>query len=115
MNIDDVWSMLCSICKFEENQKEENIVYCAIALNEFSAILKPRPSERAVIACGLLAYYYYRLLGGQESTGDIAFEAGDVSVKLDGDKTDTEDLRKLAYKYASDDIEREIDFSFKAV
>lgn len=115
INIDDVWSMLKDICSLEESAKDENIIYCAIALNEFSAILKEKFSEKAVIACGLLAYYYYCLLGGQENIGDVAFEAGDVSVKLDSSKTNVADLKKLAYEYARDDIKRDIDFTFKAV
>lgn len=115
IDIDDVWSMLKDICRLDENQKEENIIYCAIALEEFSAILKERFSERAVIGCGLLAYYYYCLLGEQENIGDVAFEAGDVSVKLDSSKINIPDLKKLAYEYASDDIKYDMDFTFRAV
>ena len=115
IDIDDVWSMLKDICKFDENQKDDNLIYCAVALEELSVKLKERFSERAVIACGLLAYYYYCLLGEQENIGDVAFEAGDVSVKLDSSKTNIADLKKLAYEYASDDIKHDMDFTFRAV
>ena len=115
IDIDDVWSMLKDICRLEESEKEENLIYCAVALNEFSAILKERFSERAVIGCGLLAYYYYCLLGGENNIGDVAFEAGDVSVKLDSAKTNVAQLKTLAYEYARDDINRDMHFTFKAV
>lgn len=115
IDIDDVWSVLKDICVLEESEKNENLIYCAVALNEFSAILKENFSDRAVIGCGLLAFYYYCLLGGQNKIGDVAFEAGDVSVKLDSSKTMPADLKKLAYEYARDDIKRDMDFTFKAV
>ena len=115
IQIDDVWSMLSSICKLEESQKNENLIYCALAVNEFSGILKEKFSERAVIGCGLLAFYYYCLMVEQENLNDVSFEAGDVSVKYNARKTDVEYLRKLAYEYARDDIERDLDFTFKAV
>ncbi len=115
INIDDVWSMLKDICSLEESSREENLVYCAIAQCEFAGILKEKFSEKAIIGCGLLAYYYYCLLGEEERRSDIAFEAGDVSVKLDAKRTEVSELKKLAYEYARDDIKREIDFTFKAV
>ena len=115
IQIDDVWSILREICSLDDSQKDENIVYCAYAQYEFSAILKEKFSDRAILACAILAFYYYCLMGEQENLNDVSFEAGDVSVKYNARKTDVEYLRKLAYEYARDDIERDMEFTFRAV
>lgn len=114
IRIEDVWDIFMQLCKLEESQRSENIIYCGIAAAEFEGRLTDNPSEKAAVAAAILAVYYYCLLNDIAEPGDIAFEAGDVSVKYSA-SDDIQGLRKLAYEYAAQDLSADSDFSFKAV
>lgn len=114
ISIEDVWDAFEQMCKLDQSQKQDNIVYCGIAVSEFEGQVVEDPSEKAIVAAAILAVYYYCLLNDITDSGDISFEAGDVSVKYTP-SGDIEKLRKLAYEFAAQDLVTGSDFSFKAV
>lgn len=96
-----VWSRLKEIAGYDESEKESYKHFCLIASNEIDNSLQAGKADgagaAAETAAAVLALYYIYVFENAELSGEIKFEAGDVSVYQSGKTSGVSELKALAY------------------
>ncbi len=118
MDYNSVWSRLQEIAGYDESEKELYKHFCQIAANEIKNSLQPGKTDgadsAAETAAAVLALYYIYVFENAELSGEIKFEAGDVSVYQSGKTSDISELKVLAYSIISP-YARQSSFCFRVV
>ena len=116
INYQQVYDSLAAFKQIPSEESEKYVLYCTVAAEELNESLsKNAPENKAVFAAVLLALYYKAVIEGADDTGEISFEAGDVSVKSESGIKSAEELKKAAYSILKDYVLPDSSFFFKAV
>lgn len=116
INEDYVWAIMQKLNGFSDEDKDKCMMFCTIASNEMQRRLSDdAPPDTAVIASAFLALYYYCVLNNIEESGEMQFEAGDISVRCDSSTDKVDGLRATAFSLVDKYLLLDSDFFFGVI